>query len=103
MSNDVLTTTTQDYEARYQSGYGLVYPESHIIRVHRHILQWELKQTPGNMFDFGCGSGSCSDDGNVCAENEKRRLKRISFNLVVMSVRPIVHPRLTAKIIRNRN
>lgn len=57
MSNEVLTTTTKDYEARYQNGYGLIYPESHIIRVHRHILQWELKQEPDAMFDFGCGSG----------------------------------------------
>jgi SAM-dependent methyltransferase len=48
----------ESYEKRYQQGYGLVYPESHIIRVHKHILEWELKLSGGKIFDFGCGSGS---------------------------------------------
>lgn len=50
--------SAQQYEQKYQQGYGLVYPESHIIRVHRHILEWELKLTSGQIFDFGCGSGA---------------------------------------------
>lgn len=50
--------SAEDYEKRYQRGYGLVYPESHIIRFHRHILEWELKIEGGKMFDFGCGSGA---------------------------------------------
>jgi SAM-dependent methyltransferase len=48
----------QDYEKRYQQGYGLAYPESHIIRVNKHILEWELKMFGGRVFDFGCGSGA---------------------------------------------
>jgi SAM-dependent methyltransferase len=48
----------QDYEQRYRQGYGLLYPESHIIRVHRHILEWELGMKPGRAFDFGCGAGA---------------------------------------------
>ena len=48
----------QDYERRYQEGYGLAYPESHIIRVNKHILEWELKMFGGRIFDFGCGSGA---------------------------------------------
>jgi len=55
---DVNQLSAVDYENRYQTGYGHVYPESHIIRVHRQILQWELKLNTGKIFDFGCGSGA---------------------------------------------
>ncbi len=48
----------EDYEKRYQRGYGLLYPESHVIRVHRQILEWELGIRDGNVFDFGCGAGA---------------------------------------------
>lgn len=47
-----------DYEKRYQQGYGLLYPESHIIRVNKHILEWELGMRGGRVFDFGCGAGA---------------------------------------------
>jgi len=48
----------EDYERRYREGYGLVYPESHIIRVNKHILEWELGMRAGRLFDFGCGAGA---------------------------------------------
>jgi len=48
----------KDYERRYQEGYGLVYPESHIIRVNKQILEWELGIKSGRIFDFGCGAGA---------------------------------------------
>lgn len=48
----------KDYERRYQEGYGLIYPESHIIRVNKQILEWELGITGGRIFDFGCGAGA---------------------------------------------
>jgi SAM-dependent methyltransferase len=35
-----------------------LYPDSQVIRVHRHILEWELGITEGDVFDFGCGSGN---------------------------------------------
>jgi SAM-dependent methyltransferase len=57
MENQSTHNATQ-YEEKYQQGYGLVYPESHIIRVHRQILEWQLKMKGGRLFDFGCGSGS---------------------------------------------
>lgn len=47
-----------DYEGRYRAGYGHLYPESHIIRIHRQILEWELGLQGGAVFDFGCGSGA---------------------------------------------
>lgn len=52
------TFSAEQYEQKYAKGYGLVYPESHIIRVHRHILEWELGLESGKIFDFGCGSGA---------------------------------------------
>jgi len=56
--NNVQTFNAEDYEKRYQTGYGLTYPESHIIRVNKQILEWELNLTSGKVFDFGCGAGS---------------------------------------------
>lgn len=57
-----MTKTTdfnaQDYEQRYQAGYGHAYPESHIIRVDKHVLEWELGLRSGAVFDFGCGAGA---------------------------------------------
>ena len=47
-----------DYENRYREGYGLAYPESHIIRVNKHILEWQLGMRGGRVFDFGCGAGA---------------------------------------------
>ncbi len=42
--------------ARYSSGYGVLYPESHVIRFHRHILEYELGITEGRVLDYGCGN-----------------------------------------------
>ncbi|MBN1671861.1 MAG: class I SAM-dependent methyltransferase [Kiritimatiellae bacterium] len=50
--------SAQQYEEKYKGGYGLVYPESHLIRLHRHILEWELHLDSGPVFDFGCGAGA---------------------------------------------
>ena len=46
------------YEQRYRDGYGLVYPDGHVIRFHRHILEYELSMTGGRVLDYGCGTGS---------------------------------------------
>ena len=54
---DARQLNAEVYEEKYRQGFGLTYPESHIIRVHRQILEWELKIACGSMFDFGCGSG----------------------------------------------
>jgi SAM-dependent methyltransferase len=48
----------KDYERRYQEGYGLIYPESHVIRANKQILEWELGIKGGKIFDFGCGTGA---------------------------------------------
>ena len=56
MTNQTFSAT--EYEKKYREGYGVVYPESHIIRVHRQILEWELGIKGGNLLDFGCGNGS---------------------------------------------
>ena len=46
------------YERRYRDGYGLVYPDGHVIRFHRHILEYELSMDGGKVLDYGCGTGS---------------------------------------------
>lgn len=51
-------TNTGTYDTKYQQGYGLVYPDGHVIRFHRHILEYEVGLRGGTMFDYGCGTGS---------------------------------------------
>ena len=58
MSTSLERHNAEDYEQRYRSGYGLQYPESHVIRVHKQILEWELGVRTGTAFDFGCGAGA---------------------------------------------
>lgn len=46
------------YEKKYKEGYGVMYPESHIIRLHKHFLEYKLNIKKGRLFDFGCGNGT---------------------------------------------
>jgi SAM-dependent methyltransferase len=50
--------TTETYEKKYGSGYGLQYPDGHVIRVHRQILEYELGISGGKILDYGCGTGT---------------------------------------------
>ncbi len=93
-----------DYEKRYQSGYGLVYPESHIIRVNKQILEWELGLTSGKILDFGCGAGAhlkyftengyipygC-DTSPTAIERCKKLISDFADNFVVTPVNPDLH------------
>jgi SAM-dependent methyltransferase len=50
----------QAYETKFAEGYGLQYPDGHIIRTYERVLKWKLGITGaenGNLLDFGCGSG----------------------------------------------
>lgn len=91
----------QDYEKRYREGYGLQYPESHIIRVNKQILEWQLGMRGGKVFDFGCGAGAhlkyfaeqgyepfgC-DTSATAIEGARRALPEWSANLKVTPVNP---------------
>lgn len=48
------------YEEKYKSGYGIKYPESHIIRIFNSVMQTELLPAKKNLnlLDFGCGVGT---------------------------------------------
>jgi 2-polyprenyl-3-methyl-5-hydroxy-6-metoxy-1,4-benzoquinol methylase len=49
--------TTEAYDGKYERGYGLNYPDGHIIRINEHVLKYELGVTGGKILDFGCGVG----------------------------------------------
>lgn len=49
-----LKTYTQKYDKK---SYGLLYPDSHVIRFYERILKYKLNFTSGNLLDFGCGNG----------------------------------------------
>lgn len=58
MGNVAYAVNSQTYEAKYQIGYGLEYPDGHVIRFHRQILEYELGMTSGTILDYGCGIGA---------------------------------------------
>jgi SAM-dependent methyltransferase len=84
------------YELHHEMGYGHVYPEGHIIRVYKHILEWELQLTRGTIFDFGCSTGAnlayfsslgfipfgC-DTSSVAIANCKNRIPQYADNFFV--------------------
>ena len=45
------------YNKKYEYGYGLDYPDNHIIRINEHVLKYEIGLTGGKILDFGCGVG----------------------------------------------
>lgn len=49
---------TQTHDTKYQTGYGLRYPDGHVIRFYHHILAYDGGVTSGAMLDYGCGNGS---------------------------------------------
>lgn len=57
MSTPEYDTTNTSYDQKYERGYGLDYPESHIIRINEHVLKYDLNLTGGKILDFGCGIG----------------------------------------------
>lgn len=58
MTNVAYEANTGTYDTKYQTGYGLAYPDGHVIRFHRHILEYEVGLRSGKMFDYGCGTGT---------------------------------------------
>lgn len=51
----------QYYEKAYEKGYGIMFPESHVIRWYERVLKYELKIDGSNgqkLLDFGCGNGT---------------------------------------------
>ncbi|WP_051542012.1 class I SAM-dependent methyltransferase [Clostridium lundense] len=49
------------YEKKYKGGYGIVYPEGHVIRIYEHYIKNLLNNGKKNkMLDFGCGNGTHS-------------------------------------------
>lgn len=47
------------YEKKYESGYGIEFPEGHIIRIYNNIIKNHFNSTSTNLnlLDFGCGNG----------------------------------------------
>ena len=58
MSDVQYSVTSGTYEMKYKTGYGHEYPDGHVVRVHRHVLEYELGMTGGSVLDYGCGTGT---------------------------------------------
>lgn len=49
------------YDKKYQSGYGIYYPDGHVIRFYEKFLKYELGidgSLQQKLLDFGCGNGT---------------------------------------------
>ncbi len=58
---DYLATNLSYHQRAYRSGYGIQYPEGHVVRCYHRVLRHELglDGTHGeNLLDFGCGTGT---------------------------------------------
>ena len=42
------------YEEKYESGFGLHYPDSHVMRLFEKFLKYEYGKTSGRMIDICC-------------------------------------------------
>lgn len=51
-------TSQEAYEQKYAKGYGIQYPEGHVIRFYERICAYELGLKNAKVFDFGCGNGT---------------------------------------------
>ncbi len=49
----------ETYEKKYQNGYGIQFPEGHIIRIYNNIIKkyFDINSKEFNFLDFGCGNG----------------------------------------------
>lgn len=52
--------TLQSYIDKYDKGYGLAFPDGHIVRFYERILSYKLRRKAGSLLDFGCGNGTHS-------------------------------------------
>lgn len=60
---DYLLGNAEYYEEQYSKGYGLLYPDSHIIRIYHTILDYEFGfdgSKNEKLLDYGCGTGAHS-------------------------------------------
>ena len=57
MPNIQSEQSNSSYEKKYQSGYGLQYPDGQVIRLYEKFLKYEYGFTSGKMLDIGCGIG----------------------------------------------
>lgn len=56
----MLNNSKETYEEKFAHGYGLRYPDGHVIRFYERVLKRELNldgSRGNNVLDFGCGTG----------------------------------------------
>lgn len=53
-----MQNSLETYAIKYdKNGYGLHFPDGHVVRFYERILKYKLNKTSGNLLDFGCGNG----------------------------------------------
>ena len=49
---------SKTYETKYDDGYGLQFPDGHVIRFYQRVLKHEFNINKGKILDYGCGTGT---------------------------------------------
>ncbi|EOD0574512.1 class I SAM-dependent methyltransferase [Campylobacter jejuni] len=53
-----MQNSLEAYTMKYnENGYGLLFPDGHVVRFYERILKYKLNKINGNLLDFGCGNG----------------------------------------------
>ncbi|GKY64215.1 hypothetical protein THJ090_17300 [Campylobacter jejuni] len=53
-----MQNSLETYTMKYnENGYGLLFPDAHVVRFYERILKYKLNKINGNLLDFGCGNG----------------------------------------------
>lgn len=53
-----MQNSLETYTMKYnENGYGLLFPDGHVVRFYERILKYKLNKINGNLLDFGCGNG----------------------------------------------
>ncbi|PJK31206.1 class I SAM-dependent methyltransferase [Minwuia thermotolerans] len=61
MSHNLKTkTSAEEYQQRHKEGYGLRYPDGHIIRAYEQVIRkhFDDKISERSLLDFGCWNGT---------------------------------------------
>lgn len=100
---DYLRVNQDFHAATYGAGYGIQYPESHVVRIHSQVLARDprLMERVPRLLDFGCGNGThaaffagqgyevCGIDGDPTAiEHCRRRYPELAARFSVNSPQP---------------
>lgn len=110
---DISEISKQAYIEKYAKGYGLMYPDGHVIRFYEKFLKYELGidgSRGEKLLDFGCGNGAHAayfaskgfevygvDVVPQAIEQAKKRLPNYAKHFIVIEPNQDIEPLFNTK------